>query len=99
MKPAPFAYKKARSLEEAVALLGEHKEARLLAGGQSLIATLEALIDLGEDLLAGRQRAQVAGNGHRLWPYRGDGLGTFRKIGRIGCRQHRLRALTREGRR
>ena len=40
MKPAPFAYKKVRSLEEAVALLGEHKEARLLAGGQSLIATL-----------------------------------------------------------
>ena len=40
MKPAPFAYKKARSLEEAIALLGEHKDARLLAGGQSLIATL-----------------------------------------------------------
>ena len=40
MKPAPFAYRRARSLEEAVALLGEHKEARLLAGGQSLIATL-----------------------------------------------------------
>jgi carbon-monoxide dehydrogenase medium subunit len=44
VKPAPFAYKKARSLAEAVALLGEHSgdalEARLLAGGQSLIATL-----------------------------------------------------------
>ncbi len=40
MKPAPFAYKKARSLEEATALLGQHKDARLLAGGQSLIATL-----------------------------------------------------------
>jgi carbon-monoxide dehydrogenase medium subunit len=40
VKPAPFAYKKARSTEEAVALLGEHKDARLLAGGQSLIATL-----------------------------------------------------------
>ena len=39
MKPAPFAYAKARSLDEAVALLGE-KDARLLAGGQSLIATL-----------------------------------------------------------
>ncbi len=39
MKPAPFAYKKARSLDEAVALLVE-KDARLLAGGQSLIATL-----------------------------------------------------------
>ncbi len=40
MKPAPFAYQKVRSLEEAVALLGGHKDARLLAGGQSLIATL-----------------------------------------------------------
>jgi carbon-monoxide dehydrogenase medium subunit len=39
VKPAPFAYKKARSLDEAVALLSE-KDARLLAGGQSLIATL-----------------------------------------------------------
>ena len=40
MKPAPFAYKKVRTLDEAVALLGEHSDARLLAGGQSLIATL-----------------------------------------------------------
>ena len=40
MKPAPFAYKRARALDEAVALLGEHADARLLAGGQSLIATL-----------------------------------------------------------
>ena len=41
MKPAPFAYKKARTLKEAVALLAKHKDnARLLAGGQSLMATL-----------------------------------------------------------
>jgi aerobic carbon-monoxide dehydrogenase medium subunit len=40
VKPAPFAYKKPRSLKEAVALLGKNKDARLLAGGQSLIATL-----------------------------------------------------------
>ena len=40
MKPAPFAYKRARTLEQAVAALGEHADARLLAGGQSLIATL-----------------------------------------------------------
>ena len=39
MKPAPFAYKRARTLDEAVALLGD-TDARLLAGGQSLIATL-----------------------------------------------------------
>jgi aerobic carbon-monoxide dehydrogenase medium subunit len=40
VKPAPFAYKKPRSLEDAVALLGKHQDAKLLAGGQSLIATL-----------------------------------------------------------
>jgi len=39
VKPAPFAYRKARSVEEAIALLGT-REARLLAGGQSLIALL-----------------------------------------------------------
>jgi len=54
VKPAPFAYAKARSVEDAVALLAQHGEgAKLLAGGQSLIATLnmrlsapKVLIDL-----------------------------------------------------
>ena len=40
MKPAPFAYRQARSLDEAVTLLASQPDARLLAGGQSLIATL-----------------------------------------------------------
>ena len=40
MKPAPFAYRKARTLDEALALIGAQPDARLLAGGQSLIATL-----------------------------------------------------------
>jgi len=41
VKPAPFAYTRARTLKEAIALLSKHKDdARLLAGGQSLIATL-----------------------------------------------------------
>lgn len=40
MKPAPFAYAKARSIEDAIKLLGEHIDAKLLAGGQSLMATL-----------------------------------------------------------
>jgi len=40
VKPAPFAYAKARTLKDAVALLRRSKDARLLAGGQSLIATL-----------------------------------------------------------
>jgi len=41
LKPAAFAYAKARSLDDAVAMLAAHQgEAKLLAGGQSLIATL-----------------------------------------------------------
>ena len=41
MKPAPFVYAKARTVKEAVALIGKHRgDARLLAGGQSLIASL-----------------------------------------------------------
>ena len=55
MKPAPFAYVRPESLEEAIGVLDEHGEgARVLAGGQSLMATLnmrlsapEILVDIG----------------------------------------------------
>ena len=40
MKPAPFGYAKARSVDDAVALLARYADARLIAGGQSLVATL-----------------------------------------------------------
>ena len=62
MKPSPFAYAKAKSLDHAIELLARPDgEARLLAGGQSLIATLnmrlsapKLLIDLnGIGRLAG----------------------------------------------
>ncbi len=54
MKPRPFDYIRAESVDEAVALLAEHGEAgRVLAGGQSLMAMLnlrliepEVLIDI-----------------------------------------------------
>ncbi|HEY7248703.1 MAG TPA: xanthine dehydrogenase family protein subunit M [Xanthobacteraceae bacterium] len=44
LKPAPFAYAKAGSVEQAIELL-THRGARLLAGGQSLIATLNMRLD------------------------------------------------------
>jgi carbon-monoxide dehydrogenase medium subunit len=66
LKPAPFGYAKARSLDHAIALLAEHADSRLLAGGQSLLATLNmrlstpsllidinALDDLGRISLVG----------------------------------------------
>ena len=52
MKPAPFSYTKARTLKEAVTLLAKHKDdARLLAGGQSLIATLNMRLSAPELLI------------------------------------------------
>jgi carbon-monoxide dehydrogenase medium subunit len=52
VKPAPFAYTKARTLKEAVTLLARHKDdARLLAGGQSLIATLNMRLSAPELLI------------------------------------------------
>jgi carbon-monoxide dehydrogenase medium subunit len=52
--PAPCAYDRATSLEHALDLLRRHPEAKLLAGGQSLVplmklrlATPERLIDIG----------------------------------------------------
>ena len=54
MYPAACDYYRAASLEEAVELLGEHPDARLLAGGHSLIPLMKlrlaqpaALIDIG----------------------------------------------------
>jgi CO/xanthine dehydrogenase FAD-binding subunit len=45
MKPAPFAYHRAETLDQALALLDRHgDEARLLAGGQSLVPMLNLRI-------------------------------------------------------
>jgi carbon-monoxide dehydrogenase medium subunit len=67
VKPAPFGFAKARSVEHAIALLDEHADARLLAGGQSLIATLnmrlsapKLLIDI--NALDELKRITVAGD-------------------------------------
>lgn len=56
MKPPPLEYRRARSVDEAVALLGEYgDEAKLLAGGQSLVPMLNlrlarpaVLVDIGD---------------------------------------------------
>ncbi len=55
MKPAPFEMARPRALTEVLDLLSSHSDAKLLAGGQSLVplmnlrmATPEFLIDLGQ---------------------------------------------------
>ena len=68
MKPPPFEYVAATSLEEAVAALGEHgDEAKLLAGGQSLVPLLAfrlarpgVLVDLNG--VGGLDRLELAGD-------------------------------------
>lgn len=72
MKPAPFAYTRPRTLDAALALLKEHgSDARLIAGGQSLLATLNLrlsspglLIDIGS--LAELRGIEVAGDQVRI---------------------------------
>ena len=79
VKPAPFAYAKAKSLDHAIELLARPDgEARLLAGGQSLIATLnmrlsapKLLIDLnGIGGLAGIAVKERRGRDRRADPPR-----------------------------
>jgi carbon-monoxide dehydrogenase medium subunit len=40
MKPAPFDYLRPKSLDDALAALAEHEDAKVLAGGQSLVPAL-----------------------------------------------------------
>ena len=52
MKPAPFAYVRAESLDQVFDLLDEHgDDARILAGGQSLMATLNMRLSAPEILI------------------------------------------------
>lgn len=53
MKPSAFAYARPRALEEAFALLERHgDDAKLLAGGQSLIASLNMRLAAPRGLVA-----------------------------------------------
>jgi carbon-monoxide dehydrogenase medium subunit len=72
VKPAPFAYAAPATLEEAVDLLAEHgEEAKILAGGQSLVpmmafrlAAPSLLVDLGR--IEGLARIESAADGLAL---------------------------------
>ena len=72
MKPAPFAYVRAATLDDAFRTLEEHGDgARVLAGGQSLMATLnmrlsapEVLVDIGR--VAGLAGIEDTGDALRI---------------------------------
>ena len=77
MKPAPFEYLYPESLEEAVGLLGKHgDEAKVLAGGQSLVpmmafrlATPNVIIDLNRiSELSGRSPGRGSWRSCPGWP-------------------------------
>lgn len=67
MKPRPFAYRRATSVEEACSLLAGPVDARVIAGGQSLVPMMNLrlvspalLVDIGG--LAELQRVTLAGD-------------------------------------
>lgn len=71
MKPAAFAYYRPTSLDEALALLAEHEDAKPLAGGQSLIPAMNfrlaapaALIDLNGIAALSRDQGTEDGGLH-----------------------------------
>ncbi len=68
MKPAPFAYAKARSLDHAIALLDGAPDTRVLAGGQSLVPALNMRLStpsLIVDINGLRELSEIARrNGH-----------------------------------
>ena len=71
MKPAPFAYVRPASLDDAVAALAGDPGAKVLAGGQSLVPLLSMrlaaptrLVDING--LAGLDGIEAAGDGVRI---------------------------------
>src|SRR5437762_3381784 len=62
MYTAPFEYHRARSVDEAVSLLGEHgDDAKLLAGGHSLIPLLKLRFAQPRHLIDVRKIPNLAG--------------------------------------
>lgn len=51
MKPAPFAYHRPIALADALALLARHENARVLAGGQSLVPMLNLRLAMPDHLI------------------------------------------------
>ena len=51
MKPAPFRYHRPASLDQALGLLADLPNARLLAGGQSIVPMLNLRIAFTDDLI------------------------------------------------
>ncbi|WP_433325105.1 FAD binding domain-containing protein [Spirillospora sp. CA-294931] len=71
MKPPPFAYHAPRTLDEALRFLAEHENAKVLAGGQSLIPLLNMrlaapahLVDINR--VAGLDEVEVTSRGVRV---------------------------------
>lgn len=61
MKPAAFVFHQARSLDDALALLAQHPDAKPLAGGQSLIPAMNFRIALPSALVDLNRATELAG--------------------------------------
>ena len=100
MIPTQFDYLTPKTLDEAIGLLAQHPdEAKLLAGGHSLIpamklrlATPQILIDLGriKDLSYIREEGGQIRIGAMTTHYRLEASDRLREIGRASCRERVL---------
>jgi len=61
MKPAPFTYHDPRSVEDATALLATHENARVLAGGQSLMPMMNFRYAMPDHLIDLNKVSDLAG--------------------------------------
>lgn len=61
MKPAPFTYHDPRSVADATALLAQHENARVLAGGQSLMPMMNFRYAMPDHLIDLNKVSELAG--------------------------------------
>ena len=69
MKAAPFGYHVPESIDEAVSLLGELADAKVLGGGQSLVPMLALRLSRPEHLVDINRIPELARSGGRAAPW------------------------------
>ena len=88
MKPAPFDYHAPRSLDDAVALLTELDDAKVIAGGQSLAPLLNMRLAVFSDLVDLRHLAELRGierRGDELWIGAGTTQATIERSAEVAA--------------
>lgn len=88
MKPAPFDYHAPRSLDDAVSLLAELDDAKVIAGGQSLAPLLNMRLAVFSDLVDLRHLDELRGierRDHELWIGAGTTQATIERSAEVAA--------------